>query len=112
MASTWDQALSDHIGWLLAQGLNPAANVRVELHTGTPRLRPAFAYLVGTYGHRFRLRIFKGTQWWWYEVHDMTKPKGHRVVRSGHTPHWEATRDLGLRERTTAEQEWAWSGRS
>lgn len=107
MASTWDQALSDHIGWLLAQGLPPAANVHVHLRTGAPMLRPAFAYVIaaGGYRRRFRLRIFKADHWW-YAVHDMAKPEGQRVVGSGWTPCWETTRDVGLYER----ERWAWGG--
>lgn len=103
MASTWDQALSDHIGWLLAQGLPPAANVCVHRLGGTPVLRPAFAYITTAYERRFRLKIFKGANWW-YEVHDMAKPEGHRVVQRGCTPHWETTRDIGLYQR----KRWAW----
>jgi hypothetical protein len=110
VASDRDQALADHVAWLITLGLHPAAGVHVQLHTGAPRLRPAFAYIIAAYGHRFRLKIFKGKNWWWYEVHDMAKPKGLRVMRSGHTPYWEATRDRGLWERNVAEQEWAWGG--
>jgi hypothetical protein len=50
---------------------------------------------------RFRLQVCKhpqgaGPAGWHYQVHDMQRPPGETVVRSGHRPAWEAALEDGL----------------